>query len=96
LTLAAVGIYGVLSYSVTARTRGMGIRLTQGAQPADLLTLVVRQGMALTLAGLVIGVGASYALTRVLQRLLFGVSATDPLTFILVPLLLATVALVAC
>jgi ABC-type antimicrobial peptide transport system permease subunit len=96
LTLAAVGIYGVLSYSVTARTREMGIRLTQGAQPADLLTLVVRQGMALTFAGLVIGVGASYALTGVLQRLLFGVSATDPLTFILVPLLLATVALAAC
>ncbi len=96
LTLAAVGIYGVLSYSVTARTREIGIRLTQGAQPLDLLTLVVRQGMALTVVGLVIGVGASYALTRVLQGLLFGVSATDPMTFVVIPLLLAGVALLAC
>jgi predicted permease len=96
LTLAAVGIYGVLSYSVTARTREMGIRLTQGAQPRDLLKLVIRQGMMLTLVGSVIGVGAAFALTRVLQRLLFGVSATDPVTFIAIPMLLAGVALVAC
>lgn len=96
LTLAAVGIYGVLSYSVTARTREMGIRLTQGAQPRDLVKLVIRQGMMLTLVGSVIGVGAAFALTRVLQRLLFGVSATDPVTFIAIPMLLAGVALFAC
>lgn len=96
LLLAAVGIYGVLSYGVTERTREMGIRLAQGAQPRDLLKLVVGQGMLLTLIGLVIGVGASFALTRLAARLLFGVSATDPLTFAVVPLLLASVALLAC
>ena len=74
----------------------MGVRLAQGAQPRDLLKLVVGQGMLLTLVGLVIGLGASLALTRVVQRLLFGVSATDPLTFVVIPLLLASVALLAC
>lgn len=96
LLLAAIGIYGVLSYSVTARTREMGIRLTQGAQSRDLLKLVVGQGMTLTLVGSVVGIGASYALTRVLRGLLFGVSATDPATFVAIPVLLASVALLAC
>jgi macrolide transport system ATP-binding/permease protein len=96
LSLAAVGIYGVLSYAVTERTREMGIRLALGARPRDLLKLVVGQGMILTLIGLVIGVGASFALTRLIAKLLFGVSATDPLTFIVIPLLLAGVALLAC
>jgi len=95
-SLAEVGIYGVLSYSVTERTREMGIRLALGARPRDLLKLVVGQGFMLTLIGLVIGVGASFALTRLIARLLFGVSATDPLTFIVIPLLLTGVALLAC
>jgi putative ABC transport system permease protein len=96
LSLAAVGIYGVLSYAVTERTREMGVRLALGARPRDLLKLFVGQGMMLTLIGLVIGVGASFALTRLIAKLLFGVSATDPLAFIVIPLLLAGVALLAC
>jgi putative ABC transport system permease protein len=96
LSLAAVGIYGVLSYAVTERTREMGVRLALGARPRDLLKLFVGQGMMLTLIGLVIGVGASVAVTRLIAKLLFGVSATDPLTFIVIPLLLAGVALLAC
>jgi putative ABC transport system permease protein len=96
MVLAAIGLYGVLLFAVTARTREMGIRLSQGAQPRDLLTLVIGQGMQLTLIGLILGVGASFALTRLLARLLFGVSPTDPLTFALIPLLLASVAVLAC
>ena len=74
----------------------MGIRLAQGAQPRDLLALVVGQGMRLTVIGLVVGVAAAFALTRLIERLLFGVTPTDPLTFAAVPLLLAGVALAAC
>ena len=96
LSLAAVGIYGVLSYAVTERTREMGIRLALGACPRDLINLVVWQGLMLTLIGLVIGVGASFALTRLIAKLLFGVSPTDPLTFVVIPLLLTGVALLAC
>ncbi len=96
LSLAAVGIYGVLSYAVTERTREMGIRLALGANPRDLLRLIVGQGLTLTLIGLVIGVGAAFALTRLISKLLYGVSATDPLTFIVIPMLLAGVALLAC
>jgi putative ABC transport system permease protein len=96
LLLVAVGIYGVLSYGVTERTREIGIRMALGARPLDLVELVVGQGMLLTLIGLIVGVGASFALTRLLERLLFGVSTIDPLIFVAVPLLLASVALVAC
>jgi putative ABC transport system permease protein len=96
LSLAAVGIYGVLSYAVTERTREMGVRLALGARPRDLLRLVVGQGLRLTFIGLVIGVCASFALTRLIAKLLFGVSATDPLTFVMIPLLLTGVALLAC
>jgi predicted permease len=96
LSLAVVGIYGVLSHSVTERTREIGIRLAQGAQRADLLKLIVGHGMVLTLVGLAVGLLASFALTRVLAGLLFGVSPTDPVTFAIIPVLLATVALVAC
>jgi predicted permease len=96
LSLAVVGIYGVLSYAVTERTREMGIRLALGARPRNLLRLVVGQGLTLTLIGLVIGLGASFALTRLMAKLLYGVSATDPLTFVVIPLSLMVVALVAC
>jgi putative ABC transport system permease protein len=96
LLLAAVGIYGVLSYAVTERTCEIGIRVALGAQPRSLLKLMVGQGMRLVLIGLVIGVSAAFALTRLIEKLLFGVSATDPLTCVLIPSLLAGVALLAC
>ena len=92
LLLAAVGIYGVLAYSVTQRTHEIGIRLALGAQTHDVLWLIVRQGLALTLVGVVLGLGAALALTRVIQNLLFGVSATDPATFAGIALLLLSVA----
>ncbi|HWN99498.1 MAG TPA: ABC transporter permease [Blastocatellia bacterium] len=96
LTLAAVGIYGVISYSVTQRSHEIGIRMALGASRKDILKLVVGQGMTLTLAGVIVGLAAALALTRVMAGLLFGVSATDPLTFVLISVVLAGVALAAC
>ena len=93
--LAAVGIYGVIAYSVTQRTHEIGVRLALGAQPFDVLKMILVQGIKLTLIGIVAGVLASLALTRVLSTLLYGVRATDPLTFLLIPLLLMAVALLA-
>ena len=96
LTLAAVGIYGVISYGVTQRTHEMGIRMALGAQPRDVLKLVVRQAMLLALGGVGIGLLASLALTRLMKSLLFNVGVTDPLTFAVIALLMTLVALLAC
>ena len=96
LVLAAVGIYGVISYGVTQRTREMGIRMALGAQSRDVLKLVVRQAMMLALGGVAIGLLASLALTRLMKSLLFSVSVTDPLTFVVIALLMTLIALLAC
>jgi predicted permease len=96
LVLACLGLYGILSYGVVRRTREIGVRIALGAQARDVLSLVLRQGMMLTLAGCALGVILAVALTRLVSSLLYGVTATDPLTFIFTTLLLATVALVAC
>ena len=95
LALAAVGIYGVVAFSVTRRTQEIGIRMSLGAQRGNILRLVVGEGARMAAFGLVIGIGASLAITRLMSSLLFGVSATDPLTFVAVAALLATVALLA-
>jgi putative ABC transport system permease protein len=96
LTLAAVGIYGLLSYSVAQRTPEFGIRLALGAQAADVLRLILRQGVVLVLAGEALGLLGAFALTRLIGSLLFGVTPTDGSTFIVVAGLLAAVALLAC
>jgi putative ABC transport system permease protein len=96
LLLGAVGIYGVMAYTVTQRTHEIGIRLALGAQTGDVFKLVVRQGLALVFAGIPLGLTGAFALTRLIASLLSRVSATDPVTFLSLPLLLAAVALLAC
>jgi putative ABC transport system permease protein len=96
LSLAAVGIYGVMSRLVTQRAHEIGVRMALGAQRGDVLKLVIRQGMVLILAGLFAGWGAALGVTRLLRSLLFDLSATDPLTFLATALLLALVAMLAC
>ncbi|HMC61976.1 MAG TPA: ABC transporter permease, partial [Candidatus Solibacter sp.] len=95
LLLAVVGIYSVIAYSVAERTHEMGIRIALGAEPADILRMVLRQGLLLALSGIVIGVAASFALTRLMASLLYHVSVTDPATFAIGSLLFAAVALLA-
>jgi putative ABC transport system permease protein len=95
LILASIGIYGVISYSVTQRTHEIGLRVALGAQSSDVLKMVIGQGMTLAIAGVVIGVIGALAAMRILSSLLFGVSATDPITFVGVSLLLTVVALLA-
>jgi putative ABC transport system permease protein len=96
LLLSVAGIYGVVSYSVAQRSREIGIRTALGATAQDILRLVLKGGMTLTLLGIVIGLPSAMALTRLIQKLLFGVGSTDLLTFVSVPILLAASALLAC
>jgi putative ABC transport system permease protein len=96
LALAAIGIYGVLSGSVAERTREIGVRTALGASRKGILSLILRQGLSLTGAGVVLGLAGAYVATRVIETLLFGVSRLDPVTYLGVVLLLAGTALVAC
>jgi len=96
LTLAVIGIYSVMSYTVSQHTREIGIRMALGAQPTDVLKLVVGQGMGLTFVGVGIGVAGAFGLTRLMATLLYSVRPTDPLTFAFVSALLVIVALMAC
>jgi putative ABC transport system permease protein len=96
LALATIGIYGVMAYSVARRTHEIGLRMALGAQTTDVLKLVLRQGIRLAVTGLLLGLAGAFALTRLISGLLYGVSASDPLTFAIVPALLFAVALLAC
>jgi putative ABC transport system permease protein len=96
LLLTLVGVYGVMSYHVTENTRDIGIRVALGAQRRDILKLVVGQGLALALIGVVVGTAGALGLTRLMDSMLFGVTATDPLTFGVVASLFGVVALLAC
>jgi putative ABC transport system permease protein len=96
LLLASIGIYGTMSYAVAQRTREIGLRITLGAQRGNVLRMVIGEGMKLALIGVSLGLIASFALTQTMKNLLFGVSTTDPLTFLGITLLLAAVALFAC
>ena len=96
LVLAAIGLYGVIPYSVARRTQEIGLRMAVGAGMRDIFALIVRQGMTLALIGAAIGVGAAIGLTRFLASLLYGVRAIDPISLSIVPMLLLAVAFIAC
>jgi putative ABC transport system permease protein len=95
LLLAGIGVYGSINYTTRQRTHEIGLRMALGAQPGDVMRMIIGQGLALALAGVAIGLTASFALTRLLRGLLFGISATDPLTFIAISLLLTLIGLLA-
>jgi putative ABC transport system permease protein len=96
LALTAVGLYGVISYSAERRVREIGIRMALGAQSSDVLKMVMREGAALIAGGVMVGLAGAWAATRLIEGLLYGVSATDPLTFVAIAILLIFVALTAC
>jgi putative ABC transport system permease protein len=95
LVLGAVGIYGIISYSVTQRTHEIGIRMALGARAGNVLSLIMKNGLALVLTGIVIGVGGAFALTRFLTTLLFGVTPTDSVTFVVVSFVFFVIAIIA-
>ncbi|HEV8291574.1 MAG TPA: FtsX-like permease family protein, partial [Tepidisphaeraceae bacterium] len=95
LLLAAIGIYGVIAYSMQQRTQEIGIRLALGAEPRDVRNMVVMQGMLPAIGGVVIGLAAAFGLTRLISSFLYGVEAKDPVVFVAVPIFLSTVALFA-
>jgi len=96
LLLGAVGLYGVIAYSVAQRTREIGVRIALGAQRSDVTRLFLREGMSFIVVGLSIGLAGAFAVTGLLSSMLFGVTATDPLTFASAAILLALVAFAAC
>jgi putative ABC transport system permease protein len=96
LLLASIGLYGVISYLVGQRTQELGVRIALGAGRKDILSLVVNHGMKMALGGVAIGLIAAFGLTRLMENMLYGVSATDPATFAVIALLLAAVAFAAC
>jgi len=96
LLLGTVGIYGVISYSVSRRTHEIGVRMALGAQRRDVLRLVVGQGVSLSVIGIGLGLGAAVALTRFLSSFLYQIESTDPATFLIVSVLMAVVSLLAC
>jgi putative ABC transport system permease protein len=96
LLLAALGIYGVMAFVIGQRAQEFGLRLALGAKPRDILGLAFRPGLILTATGTIVGLGASIIVTRLMSSLLFGVSASDPITFAVVPVLLGLVTMAAC
>jgi ABC-type antimicrobial peptide transport system permease subunit len=96
LGLASIGLYGIMAYSVTSRRREIGVRMALGAAQSSVLGLVMRQGMTLVGTGIVLGLGASFLIARALSKLLYGVSAADPISFAGASLVLVAVALLAC